>query len=74
MQIGRLVIFVLAAAFLDGVVVVILKEAGIQLGAIPAMLRVAVCWGLVYFLVYHAFGSAKQGDTAQIKNRNESEV
>ena len=40
MRIARLVIFVIGAAFFDAIVSVALKEVGIQLGALPMMLKV----------------------------------
>ncbi len=60
MKILRLVVFVIGAAFLDAVVTVLLKEAGIYLGTFPTMLKVAASWGLVYVIVYHVFGATKK--------------
>ena len=64
MQIVRLLVFVVGAAFFDAIVTVALKEAGIRLGALPTMLKVAICWGIVYALVYHVF-RRKKGKVAQ---------
>ena len=60
MRIARFVIFAIAATFFDAIVTVTLKEVGIQLGALPVMVKVAVCWGIVYVLVYHVFPSKKE--------------
>jgi hypothetical protein len=65
MRIVRLLIFVIGAAFLDAIVTVMLKEAGVYLGAFPTMLKVAACWGLFYVIVYHVFGATKKQPVQQ---------
>jgi len=68
MRIVRLVVFVIGAALLDATVTVLLKEAGVYLGAFPTMLKVAASWGLIYFIVYHVFGAKQTAQQPQAGN------
>lgn len=60
MSIVRLVVCLVGAALLDATVTVILKKSGVYLGASPTMLKVAICYGLAYVLVYHVFAAEKK--------------
>jgi len=71
MRIARFIIFVIAAALLNATVTVMLREAGVHLGALPTMLKVAACWGIVYVIVYHVFGATKKQTIQQSQGGDE---